>query len=62
VLILDIELEHLARARQKGFQREAALELLLKHARRQSLDEPAPKRVDQLNPVARFLSSVAAHA
>jgi hypothetical protein len=61
VLILDIELEHLARARQRGFQRDAALDLMLKHAKRQTADEPA-KRSEELNPVARFLANVAAHA
>jgi hypothetical protein len=62
VLILDIEIEHLARARQRGFQREAALELMLKHARSQTAEEPKPKRRDELSPAARFLTSLAANA
>ena len=61
MLILDIELEHLARARQRGFQRDAALDLMLKHAKAQLPEEPR-KRLDELSPVARFLSNVAAHA
>ena len=61
MLILDIQIEHLARARQRGFQREAALDLMLKHARAQAAEEPRKPR-DELNPVARFLANVAAHA
>ena len=62
MLILDIEIEHLARARQRGLRREAAVQLMLKRAHAQLADEPAPKRHEELGPVARFLANVAAHA
>lgn len=61
MLILDIETEHLARARQRGFQREAALELMLKHANSETSEEPRQSR-HELNPVARFLANVATYA
>ena len=56
--VLNLELEHLARARQRGLEREAALELLLKRAK---AEEPAPERREEPGAVARFLANVAAH-
>lgn len=62
MLVLDLELEHLAMARQRGFRREAALELMLKHAKARSSDEQSAQPRHELSPVARFLANVAAHA
>ena len=59
MFVLDLELEHLARARQRGLQREAAVELLLKRAKAEELP---PERRDEPGAVARFLANVAAHA
>jgi len=60
VLILDLEIEHLARARQRGLEREAAINLLLRQAERTREDEPRPARPARLGPVARFVANLAA--
>ena len=63
--ILDLEIEHLARARQRGFQREAAIRLLLRHAEQaqaRSPERPALDRPAQLGPAARFLAVLAGRA
>lgn len=62
MLILDVELEHLARARQRGFQREAALRLMLKHADRLARDEEPVVKPERLTPAQRFLSQLAQFA
>jgi hypothetical protein len=62
VLTLDLELEHLARARQRGFQREAVIRLMLRQAAEQTReldDEPRQTRRDRLGPAARFLAAFA---
>lgn len=60
MLILDLEIEHLARARQRGLEREAAIDLLLRQAERTREDEPRPARHTRLGPVARFVANLAA--
>ena len=62
MLILDLEIEHLARARQRGFQREAAIRLMLRRAAEQAdrPDEPRRRELDELGPAARFLANLAA--
>ena len=60
MLILDLEIEHLARARQRGLEREAAINLLLRQAERTREDEPRPAPPARLGPVARFVANLAA--
>ena len=64
MLILDLEIEHLARARQRGLEREAAIGLMLRRAERErKLElEPRPARRAHRGPAARFLASLAGRA
>jgi hypothetical protein len=62
VLTLDLEIEQLALARQRGFQREAAVSLMLRRAAAQERgreDAPPAARRDRIGPAARLLAYLA---
>ncbi|HEV8633055.1 MAG TPA: hypothetical protein VG370_02270 [Chloroflexota bacterium] len=64
MLILDLEIEHLARARQHGLEREAAIALLLRRAAAQARrpeEEPRRAHRDEVGLAARFLAKLAPH-